>query len=86
MRHNLFAMLMCIVVCFSWMSCESNGPDNPSNASKELYIGVVAFNQGVRELALTKDLRKAKSFINDQKNDKDFTSFAYAVSKGNHII
>lgn len=83
MRHNLFAMLMCIVVCFSWMSCESNGPDNPSNASKELYIGVVAFNQGVRELALTKDLRKAKSFINDQKNDKDFTSFAYAVSKGN---
>ena len=83
MKHNLFAMLMCIVVCFSWMSCESNGPDNPSNASKELYIGVVAFNQGVRELALTKDLRKAKSFINDQKNDKDFTSFAYAVSKGN---
>lgn len=74
---------MCIVVCFSWMSCESNSPDNPSNASKELYIGVVAFNQGVRELALTKDLRKAKSFINDQKNDKDFTSFAYAVSKGN---
>lgn len=83
MKHNLFAMLMCIVVCFSWMSCESNSPDNPSNASKELYIGVVAFNQGVRELALTKDLRKAKSFINDQKNDKDFTSFAYAVSKGN---
>ena len=83
MKHNLFAMLMCIVVCFSWMSCESNGPDNPSNASKELYIGVVAFNQGVRELALTKDLRKVKSFINDQKNDKDFTSFAYAVSKGN---
>lgn len=74
---------MCIVVCFSWMSCESNSPDNPSSASKELYIGVVAFNQGVRELALTKDLRKAKSFINDQKNDKDFTSFAYAVSKGN---
>ena len=83
MKHNLFAILMCIVVCFSWMSCESNSPDNPSNASKELYIGVVAFNQGVRELALTKDLRKAKSFINDQKNDKDFTSFAYAVSKGN---
>ena len=83
MKHNLFAILMCIVVCFSWMSCESNSPDNPSSASKELYIGVVAFNQGVRELALTKDLRKAKSFINDQKNDKDFTSFAYAVSKGN---
>lgn len=83
MKHNLFAILMCIVVCFSWMSCESNSPDNPSNTSKELYIGVVAFNQGVRELALTKDLRKAKSFINDQKNDKDFTSFAYAVSKGN---
>ena len=83
MKHNLFAMLMCVVFCMSWMSCESNGPDNPSNASKDLYIGVVAFNQGVRELALTKDLRKAKSFINDQKNDKDFTSFAYAVSKGN---
>ena len=83
MKHNLFAILMCIVVCFSWMSCESNSPDNPSSASKELYIGVVAFNQGVRELALTKDLGKAKSFINDQKNDKDFTSFAYAVSKGN---
>ena len=83
MKHNLFAILMCIVVCFSWMSCDSNSPDNPSNASKELYIGVVAFNQGVRELALTKDLGKAKSFINDQKNDKDFTSFAYAVSKGN---
>ena len=83
MKHNLFAILMCIVVCFSWMSCESNSPDNPSSASKELYIGVVAFNQGVRELALTKDLRSAKSFINDQKNDKDFTSFAYAVSKGN---
>ena len=83
MKHNLFAILMCIVVCFSWMSCESNSPDNPSSASKELYIGVVAFNQGVRELALTKDLRKAKSFINDQNNDKDFTSFAYAVSKGN---
>lgn len=83
MKHNLFEILMCIVVCFSWMSCESNSPDNPSSASKELYIGVVAFNQGVRELALTKDLRKAKSFINDQKNDKDFTSFAYAVSTGN---
>ena len=83
MKHNLFAILMCIVVCFSWMSCESNGPDNPSNASKDLYIGVVAFNQGVRELSLTNDLRKAKKFIIDQENDKDFTAFAYAVSRGN---
>ena len=83
MKHNLFAMLMCVVFCMSWMSCESNGPDNPSNASKDLYIGVVAFNQGVRELSLTNDLRKAKKFIIDQENDKDFTAFAYAVSRGN---
>lgn len=83
MKNILFVTLMCLIVCLSWMSCESNGPDNPSSASKDLYIGVVAFNQGVRELSLTKDLRKVKSFINNQKNDKDFTSFAYAVSKGN---
>ena len=60
---------------------DENNSGNSGN--NDLYIGVVAFNQDVRELALTNNLKKVKSFITNQQNDKDFTSFAYAVSKGN---
>ena len=69
---------------FGFLSCnnESNNPDLPTG-KKDVYVGVVAFNQDIRELALTNNLKDVKEFIGDQKNDKDFTSFAYAVSKGN---
>ena len=51
--------------------------------SKQLYVGAVAFNQNVRQMAITSDMEAVKAFINEQTNDKDFTAFAYSVSKGN---
>ena len=54
--------------------------------SKQLYIGVVAFNRDVRQMAITSDMEAVKAFINEQTNDKDFTAFAYSVSKGNNLF
>ena len=51
--------------------------------NKQLYVGVVAFNKDVRQMAITSDMEAVKTFINEQNNDKDFTAFAYSVSKGN---
>ena len=51
--------------------------------TKQLYVGAVAFNQNVRQMAITSDMEAVKAFINEQTNDKDFTAFAYSVSKGN---
>ena len=51
--------------------------------SKQLYVGVVAFNRDVRQMAITSDMDAVKAFINEQTNDKDFTAFAYSVSQGN---
>ena len=51
--------------------------------TKQLYVGVVAFNRDVRQMAITSDMDAVKAFINEQTNDKDFTAFAYSVSKGN---
>ena len=51
--------------------------------SKQLYVGVVAFNRDVRQMAITSDMEAVKAFINEQTNDKDFTAFAYSVSQGN---
>jgi hypothetical protein len=51
--------------------------------SKQLYVGAVAFNQNVRQMAITSDMEAVKAFINEQTNDKDFTAFAYSVSQGN---
>ena len=51
--------------------------------SKQLYVGAVAFNQNVRQMAITSDMDAVKAFINEQTNDKDFTAFAYSVSQGN---
>ena len=53
------------------------------DTTKQLYIGVVAFNKTVRQLPITSDMEAVKTFINAQNNDKDFTAFAYSVSKGN---
>ena len=51
--------------------------------TKQLYVGVVAFNRDVRQMAITSDMDAVKAFINEQTNDKDFTAFAYSVSQGN---
>lgn len=51
--------------------------------TKQLYVGAVAFNQNVRQMAITSDMEAVKAFINEQTNDKDFTAFAYSVSQGN---
>ena len=51
--------------------------------NKQLYVGVVAFNKDVRQMSITSDMEAVKTFINEQNNDKDFTAFAYSVSKGN---
>ena len=56
------------------------------DSSKQLYVGVVAFNQSVRQMNITSDIEAVKTFINEQTNDKDFTSFAYSVSKGNQMF
>ena len=68
------------------LSDAENGDDvtgGDVNPSKQLYVGVVAFNQNVRQMAITSEIDKVKNFINQQTNDKDFTAFAYSVSKGN---
>ena len=54
--------------------------------TKQLYVGVVAFNRDVRQMAITSDMEAVKAFINEQTNDKDFTAFAYSVSKGNNLF
>ena len=56
------------------------------DSTKQLYVGVVAFNQNVRQMPITSDVETVKAFINEQTNDKDFTSFAYSVSKGNQMF
>ena len=56
------------------------------DSTKQLYVGVVAFNQSVRQMSITSDVDAVKAFINEQTNDKDFTSFAYSVSKGNQMF
>ena len=56
------------------------------DGTKQLYVGVVAFNQNVRQMPITSDVEAVKAFINEQTNDKDFTSFAYSVSKGNQMF
>ena len=56
------------------------------DSTKQLYIGVVAFNQSVHQLPITSNVDSAKAFINLQTNDKDQTAFAYSVSKGSHLF
>ena len=54
--------------------------------SKQLYVGVVAFNRDVRQMAITSDMEAVKNFINEQTNTHNQTGFAYAVSKGNKMF
>ena len=71
---------------FVWSDGSNNGNDitgGEVDPSKQLYVGVVAFNKDVRQMAITSDMEAVKTFINAQNNDKDFTAFAYSVSKGN---
>lgn len=56
------------------------------DSTKQLFIGVVAFNQSVNQLPITSNVDSAKAFINLQTNDKDQTAFAYAVSKGSDLF
>ena len=71
---------------FVWSDGSGNGDDitgGEVDPNKQLYVGVVAFNKDVRQMAITSDMEAVKTFINEQNNDKDFTAFAYSVSKGN---
>lgn len=70
---------------FVWSAGSGSGDitGGDVDTTKQLYVGVVAFNQNVRQMAITSDMEAVKSFINEQTNDKDFTAFAYSVSKGN---
>ena len=71
---------------FVWSDGSNNGNDitgGEVDPSKQLYVGVVAFNKDVRQMAITSDMEAVKAFINEQTNDKDFTAFAYSVSQGN---
>ena len=53
---------------------------------EQLYVGVVAFNQRVFLKPITSDVAVVKTFINEQINDKDQTSIAYAASRGNQLF
>lgn len=71
---------------FVWSDGSGSGDDitgGEVDSSKQLYVGVVAFNRDVRQMAITSDMDAVKAFINEQTNDKDFTAFAYSVSQGN---
>ena len=70
---------------FAMVSPESLG-EVEIDSTKQLYIGVVAFNQSVYQLPITSNVDSAKAFINLQTNDKNQTAFAYAVSKGNDLF
>ena len=62
-----------------------NGGDE-SETMEQLYVGVVAFNQRVFLKPITSDVAVVKTFINEQTNDKDQTSIAYAASRGNQLF
>jgi len=71
---------------FVWSDGSGSGDDitgGEVDPTKQLYVGAVAFNQNVRQMAITSDMEAVKAFINEQTNDKDFTAFAYSVSQGN---
>ena len=71
---------------FVWSDGSGSGDDitgGEVDPTKQLYVGVVAFNRDVRQMAITSDMEAVKAFINEQTNDKDFTAFAYSVSQGN---
>lgn len=71
---------------FAWREGAGSDDDitgGEVDPTKQLYVGVVAFNRDVRQMAITSDMEAVKAFINEQTNDKDFTAFAYSVSKGN---
>ena len=71
---------------FVWSDGSGSGDDitgGEVDPNKQLYVGVVAFNRDVRQMAITSDMEAVKAFINEQTNDKDFTAFAYSVSQGN---
>lgn len=71
---------------FAWREGAGSDDDitgGEVDPTKQLYVGAVAFNQNVRQMAITSDMEAVKAFINEQTNDKDFTAFAYSVSKGN---
>ena len=74
---------------FVWSDGSSSGDDiigGEVDPSKQLYVGVVAFNQSVRQMAITSDMEAVKAFISEQTNDKDATPFAYSVSLGNKMF
>ena len=74
---------------FVWSDGSGSGDDiigGEVDPSKQLYVGVVAFNQSVRQMAITSDMEAVKAFISEQTNDKDATPFAYSVSLGNKMF
>ncbi len=74
---------------FVWSDGSGNGDDitgGEVDPSKQLYIGVVAFNDDIRPYPITSDIDAVKAFINKQTNDNDGTPFAYSVSLGNKMF
>ena len=74
---------------FVWSDGSGSGDDitgGEVDPNKQLYVGVVAFNQSVRQMAITSDMEAVKAFISEQTNDKDATPFAYSVSLGNKMF
>lgn len=65
---------------------DEDGSESITDGEDPIYIGVIGFHQIVNQFAISNDLEKAKSFIRSQNNDKDFTAFAYSVSKGNSMF
>ena len=74
---------------FVWSDGSGGGDDitgGEVDPSKQLYIGVVAFNDDIRPYPITSDIDAVKAFINKQTNDNDGTPFAYSVSLGNKMF
>ncbi len=63
-----------------------NGGGTIENDSAQIFVGVVAFNKTVNQLAITTEVEKAKTFITEQTNNQDFTAFAYSVSTGSQLF
>ncbi len=79
--------MFCAMVLVGFSACSGDDYEEPDNqevlkTSERIYVGVVAFNESVKELPITNDLEKVRTFINQQTNDKDATAFAYSVSRG----
>jgi len=70
---------------FAMVSPETLG-EVEIDSTKQLFAGVVAFNQSAYKLPITSNIDMVKAFINQQTNEMNQTAFAYAVSEGNKLF